>query len=62
MAADVNDHGQLEEEHPSGIKGAQRGQEGHGGAPVGQHIKHGTKLGTLVQDPGGVAIKCVQKS
>ncbi len=33
VAADVDDHAQLEEERPRRVERAQRGQEGHGGAP-----------------------------
>ena len=60
VAADVDDHAQLEEEGPRWVEGAERRQEGHGGAPVRQLIQHGPELGPLVEGARGVAVKSVQ--
>ena len=60
MAADVDDHAQLEEERPRRVERAERRQESHGGAPVRQLVQHGSKLGPLVEGAGGVAVKGIE--
>ena len=60
MAADVDDHAQLEEERPRRVERAQCRQQRHGGAPVSQHVQHGAELGPLVEGAGGVAVEGVE--
>ena len=62
VAADVDDHAELEAEGPARVERAQRGQQGHGAAPVRQHVQHGAELGALVQGPGRVAVESVQQA
>jgi len=62
VAADVDDHAQLEEEGPRWVEGAERRQESHGGAPVRQLIQHGPELGPLIEGARGVAIKSIQQT
>ena len=44
MAGDVEAHADLEEEGVGGVEQRQVDQETHGGAAVGQHVQHRTKL------------------
>ena len=60
VAADVDDHAQLEEEGPRRVERAERRQESHGGAPVRQLVQHGPKLGPLIEGAGGVAVKGIK--
>ena len=60
VAADVDDHAQLEEERPRRVERAQRRQQRHGSAPVRQHVQHGAELGPLVERAGGVAVESVE--
>ena len=62
VTGDVDDHGHLEEERPRRVEGAERGQEGHRGAAVGQHVEHRAELGALVQHAGRVAVERVEEA
>lgn len=62
VAADVNDHGHLKEKEPLRVEGAEGGQQGHGGAAIGQHVQHGAELGALVHHASGVPVKGVQET
>ena len=62
VAGDVDDHGELEEEHEAGVEGSEGGEETHGGAPVCQHVQHGSKLAALSQQTSGVTINSIQQS
>ena len=62
VTGDVDDHGHLEAEGPLRVEGAESGEEGHGGASIGQHVEHRAKLGRLVQHAGRVAVERVQQA
>ena len=62
VTGDVDDHGHLEEERPRWVEGAERGQERHRGAAVGQHVEHRAELGALVQHAGRVAVERVEEA
>jgi len=62
VARDVNSHGELEQEHEARVEGGEGGQQTHRGAPVSQHVQHGSELAALPQKTSGVAINSVQKS
>ena len=61
VAGDVDDHGELEEEDKAGVEGGEGGQETHGGAPIRQHVQHGSKLAALPQQPRHVTVHSVQE-
>ena len=44
------------------VEGGEGGEEGHGGAPVRQHVQHGAKLAALAEHPRGVAVQSVQQA
>lgn len=60
MAADVDDHAQLEEERPRRVKRAERREKSHGGATVRQLVQHGPEFGPLIEGAGRVAVKGVE--
>ena len=62
VAGDVDDHGELEEEHEAGVEGSEGGEETHGGAPVCQHVQHGSKLAALAQHPRHMTVQGVQQA
>ena len=62
VAGDVDDHGELEEEHEAGVEGGERAEEGHGGTSVGQHVQHGSELAALAQHPRRVTVQGVQQA
>ena len=60
VAGDVDDHGQLEQEHEGGVEGGQGRQQTHGRASVSQHVQHCSKLAALTKETGSMTINSVQ--
>ena len=62
VAGDVDDHGELEEEHEARVECGEGAEESHGSAPISQHVQHGSKLAALAQQPRHVTVQGVQQA
>ena len=62
VGADVDGHGDLEEDGSRRVEAAEGGEEAHGGATVRQHVQHRAELRRLVEKSGRVAVHCIKKS
>lgn len=61
MAGDVECSAELQEDHIVGVEHTQRHHQTQGCTAVSQLVQHSTKLGSLLELPGIVTVKCVQE-
>lgn len=61
VAGDVNDHAQLEPEGVTRVELCQNHKQAHGTAAVRELVKHGAKLGALIEHSGCVAVNAIQE-